>query len=239
MNEKSKLEKAQIVADILGKVLLPIIVILVTVWWSQHQKEILQEKHDNDLELEYLRIFYTDITSDIPIRRKVAAALLKELKPELQEKLMKALASVDPDRGMQLSTSIANDKTQSTKTRSSAQNIAFNIARQFEIKSPLDSDSVGRIVYVKGKSPYINRNHYLIVAPEGKGDFISDASVIMSSDGSFVVNATLGSAAQGIGEQFSLRVIATEILLSRDQIRNNSIPLDAFTSNSVTVMRSR
>jgi len=238
MNDKTRLEKVQIFADIFGKLLIPVLVVLVPVMWAQHQDKILQQKKEHELEQKYIEIFYNDITSEKSDRRKLAEVILRELKPELQIKLARALALLYPGRGLQLSANLASDTTQSAKIRSSAQDTAFRIAGQFVIVSPLEDESVGRTVSVRGRTPYKNRSHYLVITPEGQGDFLHDIPVSISPDGSFSISATLGSATRGVEEQYTLRVVAAEVKLTRGQIRANKIPLDVFSSNSVTVVKS-
>ena len=111
-------------------------------------------------------------------------------------------------------------------------------AREFKITSPADGAIVDRIALIRGKTPFPEMNHYVVVTPvKTKEDWVEDGPVRVSASGLWDTQATFGSAAVGAGEQFIVRALATKSILSPGPL--TEVPKDAIFSESITVTRSK
>lgn len=241
-SSKDPWDKAQIIADILGKLLIPIAIVILSIilprYWSSHQDDLIRKERETNIELKTLEIFYRDITSKDPNQQKVALSMLKILKPDLAVKVMSALGYLTPEKGLELSGAIATDQSQREYIRSEAERVRFNLLAKFKITNPSYGDSVDLFDLIQGKTPFMGMNHYIVVTPlKTGGDFIQDVPAKVSSDGSWIGRAKLGTAEVGVGEKFAVRVIATKSTLSPGQLI--PVPEDAFSSDSITVTRKK
>lgn len=105
------------------------------------------------------------------------------------------------------------------------------------ITAPTDGLSVGIEYQIKGKTPLADWNHYVVVTPFKMGTaFVQDqTATINRADRSFTARARLGGVQVGVGERFSIRILATKSTLSAAPLINP--PADAIFSNTVTVTR--
>jgi hypothetical protein len=80
-------------------------------------------------------------------------------------------------------------------------------------------------------------NHYIVVTPIRTGTpAVQDQPARVSPDGTFTGRARFGGANVGVGEQFSVYVIATEARLAAGPLPDNT---QGTLSNSVTVTRTK
>ena len=109
-------------------------------------------------------------------------------------------------------------------------------ANQVEITSPSTNSVVGHTVEIRGRTAHPNWRHFILVTGPAQGsEVIQDGEVTVSSSGQILGRATLGSAAVGAGESYTIRVVASEKALTRGPfIRRNGLLL----SNAITVTRS-
>jgi len=229
------------VIDIIGKLAIPIVLGFMT-WTlsrSQHdlavkQAERQQQQIQATEELKVLEIFYKELLSEDPARKRLACAIVKM---HGREDLLERLAIVAPELGLWTSIEISQNRFESSEVRGAAQRVRYNIAERLEISNPADGDSVDMFVEVHGTTPFFSmEHHYIIVTPyKTQSDTVeSEASV---TNGLIRGHIKLGSAAVGAGERFALRIIATN---STFTIGEAPIPLqESISSNSVTVTRRK
>lgn len=112
------------------------------------------------------------------------------------------------------------------------------LARQFTITTPVDGASVDRIAVIRGKTPFTEMNHYVVVTPVKTGDdWVQDGPVQVSASGLWTGRAIFGAAAVGAREEFMVRALATKSTLSPGPLIE--VPEDAIFSESITVTRTR
>ena len=106
------------------------------------------------------------------------------------------------------------------------------------ITAPTDGLKVGKEYQIKGTTSLKDWNHYVVVTPLRIGTaFVQDQpATINRTDGSFTGRAVFGTTQVGIGERFSIRIIATKSTLPAAPLTN--APADAVFSNTVTVLRT-
>ncbi len=88
---------------------------------------------------------------------------------------------------------------------------------------------------VSGTTPFTNLNHYIVVTPLRVGTpYVQDQPASVTN-GTFSGRARFGGAAVGVGEKFSVQVLATKTTLAAGPLTKQ--PADAMVSNSITVTR--
>jgi hypothetical protein len=117
----------------------------------------------------------------------------------------------------------------------SADNVE-SIGSPVEIKSPSTNSVVGGTVEVRGHTTHPSWRHFIVVTGPAQGsDVVQDAEVTVSPSGEILGTATLGNAAVGAGQSYTIRVVACEKRLEPGPfIRRN----DLVFSNAITVTRS-
>jgi hypothetical protein len=112
------------------------------------------------------------------------------------------------------------------------------LAGRFVIISPSDGASVDATDIVRGKSPFPEMNHYIVITPLKTGDdFVQDNPAKVDVTGSFASNARFGTGDVGIGEKFFVRVLITKSTIPPGILK--AVPPDAEFSESVTVKREK
>jgi hypothetical protein len=112
------------------------------------------------------------------------------------------------------------------------------LAKEFRITFPSDGDSVGLNSLIRGETPYLDMNHYIMVTPVKTGtDFIEGEPVKIYSGGSWTGTAKFGEAGAGGGENFIVRAIATASALAPGALAE--VPKGAKFSESITVTRKK
>jgi hypothetical protein len=106
--------------------------------------------------------------------------------------------------------------------------------RTLKITSPSGGDIVSETIQVRGFTPYVGRNHYILVMPETSDEFLQDDALRVSPSGAFVGDATIGSATVGVNQKYLVRVLATKMVMPPGSV---GVPADAVFSEAVTVYR--
>jgi cytoskeletal protein RodZ len=108
---------------------------------------------------------------------------------------------------------------------------------QIAITTPTEGAEVGADSTISGKTSFTDLNHYIVVTPTRIGtSFVQNQPALVNrADGSFTWRATFGGAQVGVGEQFTVRVLATKSTLPEAPLTKE--PADAVSSNLVTVKR--
>jgi hypothetical protein len=108
---------------------------------------------------------------------------------------------------------------------------------QVVITVPVTGAAVGGDDPVLGETLAPGLNHYIVVTPIRTGSpAVQDQPARVSPDGTFTGRARFGGANVGVGEQFSVYVIATEARLAAGPLPANT---QGTLSNSVTVTRTK
>ncbi len=117
----------------------------------------------------------------------------------------------------------------------SANNVE-SVGSPVEITSPSMNSVVGGSVEVRGHTTHPSWRHFIVVKGPAQGsDVVQDAEVTVSPSGDILGSATLGNAAVGAGQSYTIRVVACEKRLEPGPfIRRN----DLVFSNAITVTRS-
>jgi hypothetical protein len=104
------------------------------------------------------------------------------------------------------------------------------------ITSPLTGSVVGPTAQINGHTDYPWLRHFIIVTGlKAGGDIVQDSEVNVSSTGEISVNATLGGAAVGAGEMYTIRIVACETALNAGPLVSRK---DLIVSNVISVVRS-
>lgn len=112
------------------------------------------------------------------------------------------------------------------------------LTNQFIITNPVDNTLVDNIDLVRGKTPFLKLNHYIVVTPLKTGDdWVEDGPLKIYTGGLWTGRARFGTAAAGPGDEFVVRALVTKSILSRGPL--TKLPVDAIFSNSVIVTRRR
>jgi hypothetical protein len=107
---------------------------------------------------------------------------------------------------------------------------------ELAITDPPDNASVGLGQKVRGTTPYVDLNHYLVVtAVRTATSYVQPAFV--SADRTLSGDARFGDANAGEDDEFTVRVLATKSRLEMGILAN--VPDDAKVSRPVTVRRTK
>ena len=108
---------------------------------------------------------------------------------------------------------------------------------QIVLTSPTDGAEVGADSTISGKTSLPDLNHYIIVTPTRIGtSFVQNQPALVNrADGSITWKAIFGGAQLGVGEQFTIRILATKSKLPAEPLSKE--PADAVFSNLITVKR--
>jgi hypothetical protein len=136
---------------------------------------------------------------------------------------------------MGLSHKVENVQTKVNEVGNRVETVEQNVkAGRLIIISPTDRAVENSPVIVQGKSPYPNRNLYIIVTPvQTNGDWVQKDTIRPDEVGAWHGSAELGN--QGTTGDFLIRVMATTATLQPGQLR--ALPPDAVFSDSITVTR--
>jgi hypothetical protein len=111
---------------------------------------------------------------------------------------------------------------------------------RLNITFPLDGASVGSRQKIRGATPYLNRNHYLLITSVRTGS-ASVEPISVTSDGSFRAEVKFSDSAAdlvpGKDEEFAMRVLATSDRLEPGDF--SRAPDDAILSESISVTRAQ
>jgi len=118
--------------------------------------------------------------------------------------------------------------------RNSQRNVEKPSQARFGVTYPIDTVAREEPA-VRGITPYIDKNNYIVVTAPTGGDSIEDGPLKISSGGQWTGHAMFGSAGVGTGETYIIRVMATKAKLSIGAMIN--IPEDAVFSDPVTLRR--
>lgn len=121
-----------VIADIIGKLFMPILVIVLPLYLSNNQKQL----HEAKIEEAAVENFYNNISSDNPEQQNLAVGALKMVKPELAVKLAGNLTGLETNRRLDLAKSIVSDTTQPLTVRAEANHILMNVRE--DVTQPLE-----------------------------------------------------------------------------------------------------
>ncbi|HEX8651557.1 MAG TPA: hypothetical protein VF708_12015 [Pyrinomonadaceae bacterium] len=138
-----------------------------------------------------------------------------------------------------LSKQVSNVQTKVNEVGNRVESVEKNaLADRLIIISPGDGESVDSTAIVRGKTPYPERNHYIVVTPlKTNDDWIQKNLIKPDPIGSWAGNAEFGTGDVGIGEKFLVRVLATSSTIPSGQLKD--VPPDAIPSDSITVTRKK
>jgi hypothetical protein len=125
------------------------------------------------------------------------------------------------------------------KVDNRVENVQKNsLSNQLIVISPSEGERVDATAIVRGKTPYLERNHYIVVTPiKTNEDWVQQNVIKPDPTGAWVGRAEFGTGDVGIGEKFLVRVLATASTMPPGQLRN--VPADAIPSESITVIRQK
>jgi len=107
---------------------------------------------------------------------------------------------------------------------------------RIEILEPLPGAHISASEVVRGMSTVPSLNHYLVVIPLRTGDrFIVDGPFSIDPDGQWAARARFGEHSLGLGERFTVSVLATSQHLPEGPLAQ--LPPDAETSDLVQLTR--
>lgn len=121
--KKDGWEKWQIIAGVVGQLIIPIIVAALA-WYLPYYQE--RQKEVN-VELKAMDIFYKDIGSSDSTQQNLAASTLKMVKSDFAVKLTRSLSGLNAGRKLDLTKSIVSDTTQPLAVRVEAKRILSNV----------------------------------------------------------------------------------------------------------------
>lgn len=107
----------------------------------------------------------------------------------------------------------------------------------FKILQPRDGAEVEFRELIRGITPFLDMNNYIIVTPIGRDAFVESDSLKIGPGGEFSGFAKIGHADAGGGERFLIRVLATKSKLKPGLL--SEVPEDAIFSQVVVVTRKR
>lgn len=114
----------------------------------------------------------------------------------------------------------------------------YALAREFIITTPTEGASVPITDLIRGKTPFPEMNHYVVVTPIGTGDdWVQDNPVKVFAGGTWTGLARFGTSDVGAGEKFLVRSLATKATLEPGPLK--AVPRDAVFSEAVTVVRGK
>ena len=108
---------------------------------------------------------------------------------------------------------------------------------QITISFPTNGADVSLDEKVNGTTAFNDLNHYIVVTPLRAGTPFVQTQPASVSNGTFIGSARFGSANVGVGEQFTVQVLATKATLTAGALAQK--PADAVVSNLITVIRKR
>lgn len=112
------------------------------------------------------------------------------------------------------------------------------LAQQFVVTSPVDGASVDLTELVRGRTPFPEMNHYIVVTPVAIGDdWVQDGPVKGFAGASWGGRARFGTAGAGAGERFVVRGLATRSTVPPGPLIE--VPENAIFSESITVIRRK
>lgn len=117
--------KLQVIADIIGKLFIPILVIVIPLSIANTQKK----QHEAQIEEAAVENFYKNISSDNPEQQNLAVGALKMVKPELGVKLAGNLTGLETNRRLDLANSIVTDEAQSEEVKTETKRIVEELAK--------------------------------------------------------------------------------------------------------------
>lgn len=106
---------------------------------------------------------------------------------------------------------------------------------QIVISSPAEGATVGMFEQVIGTSHVGDLKHYILVRPVKSGAAYIQEQPVAGNNGNLTGRAQFGTASVGIGQQFTVEIIATSTTLAPGLL--NDKPTDAVTSKPITVRR--
>jgi hypothetical protein len=137
---------------------------------------------------------------------------------------------------LSLSNQVSNVATKVNEVGNRIENVERDvIAGRLIIVSPQEGDTVESPVIVRGKTPYLNRNHYIVVTSIKTNDDYVQNLIRPDPSGGWTGNAELGTGNEGAGEKFLVRVLATTAVLHAGPMKD--WPPDAIPSEAITVTR--
>ncbi len=109
---------------------------------------------------------------------------------------------------------------------------------QLRLVYPINGSTVELTDWVRGSTPYSERNHYIVVTPVETGDdWVQDIPVKVSTGGVLTGRASFGTAAAGPEKRFLVRAMASRSALSAGPLIQ--VPEDAIFSEAIIVTRRR
>jgi len=107
---------------------------------------------------------------------------------------------------------------------------------EFQIEYPATDSEVEVNEIVRGKSPYGDMIHYLVITAQKTGDtFIEGTPISVLPTGIWAGRVRFGSAATPAGERFLVRAAATKSVIPEGILTET--PADLVFSNAIVVTR--
>jgi hypothetical protein len=153
--------------------------------------------------------------------------------------MLKVAAEVNAAASVDLAVEIASDRTKSDAVRGAVERVRYAIAGEFKIDRPENMGEVGRVEPVEAETPYIGLHHYVVVTADKTGVSHLEEELVVRRGGKMIGSARFGEAGVGMGETFSLEVLATS--RQERELRDEwpKRPDGAQVSNAVRVRRTR
>ncbi len=110
------------------------------------------------------------------------------------------------------------------------------LAKRLVITSPSDGSQVQVSEVIKGRTPFLDKNTYLVVTPLETGDDLTqDGPIKIDKAGHWTAHARFGTGEVGKGQKFMVRALSTSSILPAGPLTD--VPADAVLSDAITVVR--
>lgn len=196
---------------------------------------VLSIKLTQELSTQELTLRWKKVAVILPIVSALIAALVTYLTSE------KPLPQVNGGNGSVVNrNSNANSNASIPRTVSAGEhNEELKKVGQFVIEEPKNNDTFGITTEIRGRTPYADMNHYVLVTSLQWGaTYVQTEDAKVNLDGTWSCPAIFGTATDGRGKRWKIQALATRstllpgLLLARP-------PDQILSSNEVTITRVR
>lgn len=106
---------------------------------------------------------------------------------------------------------------------------------KLKITEPVNGETVPSVVLLRGTTPFLNMNHYVVVTPvEAPTTWVQEPAARVDASGAWTGQAYIGTETS-VGKRFIVRCLATESQLQPGPLEK--MPENAVLSEPITVVR--
>ena len=230
--EKDIWDKTKIIGTVLGAVLIPVIIGIMSYMYTSNQTKMQQEQEHSSSQLKLFGLIYNDIVSDNPTKRKMATGIIEKLDDSLIVNVFKGISKLDVEEEMKINALIKDNKPENRFVDTKANQSYTSILNSFKILEPEEGDSIGLFSKIIGMTPFTSRNHYLRISVN---DEIFIEKIQLYQGDTWNQNFKFGNSATPKGTVFNINAIAVPI----DSIVSDkyNLPKGTQNSNSINLIR--